>query len=132
MLEAGASPTDADAALNAARALTQSDLQRTDLRDAATSAAASQVASIPAVRQALLDLQRHFGNSHGAVLDGRDIGTIIFPHADVKLFVTASVEARAERRYKEFLSRGETVFSPTSSPTCRRATRPTAPAPPPR
>ena len=109
VLEAGASPADADAALNAARALTQSDLQRTDLRDAATSAAASQVASIPAVRQALLDFQRHFGNSHGAVLDGRDIGTIIFPHADVKLFVTASVEARAERRYKEFLSRGETV-----------------------
>ncbi len=98
VLEAGASPADAEAALHAARALTQSDLQRADLRDAATSAAASQVASIPEVRQALLDFQRHFGNSHGAVLDGRDIGTIIFPHADVKLFVTASVEARAERR----------------------------------
>ena len=110
VLEAGASPADADAALHAARSLTQADLNRADLRDAATSAAASQVASIPAVRQALLDWQRHFGNSHGAVLDGRDIGTIIFPHADVKLFITASVEARAERRYKEFLSRGETVL----------------------
>ena len=110
VLEAGASPADADAALHAARSLTQADLNRADLRDAATSAAASQVASIPAVRQALLDWQRHFGNSHGAVLDGRDIGTIIFPHADVKLFITASVEARAERRYKEFLSRGATVL----------------------
>ncbi|HUM07858.1 MAG TPA: (d)CMP kinase [Acidocella sp.] len=110
VLEAGASPADAEAALHAARSLTQADLNRADLRDAATSAAASQVASIPAVRQALLDWQRHFGNSHGAVLDGRDIGTIIFPHADVKLFITASVEARAERRYKEFLSRGETVL----------------------
>jgi len=109
VLEAGADPADADAALKAAQSLGKADLARTDLRDAATSRAASQVASIPEVRQALLDFQRHFGNSHGAVLDGRDIGTIIFPHADVKLFVTASVEARAERRYKECLARGESV-----------------------
>jgi cytidylate kinase len=61
------------------------------------------------VRQALLDFQRHFGSRNGAVLDGRDIGTIIFPQADVKLFVTASVEARAQRRYQEFLARGEEV-----------------------
>jgi cytidylate kinase len=67
------------------------------------------VASIPQVRKALLHFQRHFGNEHGAVLDGRDVGTIIFPQADVKLFVTASVEARAQRRYQEFLARGETV-----------------------
>jgi cytidylate kinase len=109
VLEAGGDPADVAAALAAAQALGQADLQRTDLRDAATSKAASQVASIPQVRQALLDFQRHFGNAHGAVLDGRDIGTIIFPHADVKLFVTASVEARAQRRYQEFLARGEAV-----------------------
>ncbi|MCB5945100.1 (d)CMP kinase [Acidocella sp. KAb 2-4] len=109
VLEAGADPADTKAALAAAQSLGKADLARTDLRDAATSRAASQVASIPEVRQALLDFQRHFGNSHGAVLDGRDIGTIIFPHADVKLFVTASVEARAERRYKECLARGEPV-----------------------
>ncbi len=109
VLEAGQDPDDVQAALAAAQALGAEDLKRTDLRDAATSKAASQVASIPQVRQALLDFQRHFGNSHGAVLDGRDIGTIIFPHADVKLFVTASVEARAERRYKEFLAKGEAV-----------------------
>ena len=109
VLEAGQDPDDVQAALAAAQALAAEDLKRTDLRDAATSKAASQVASILQVRQALLDFQRHFGNSHGAVLDGRDIGTIIFPHADVKLFVTASVEARAERRYKEFLAKGENI-----------------------
>ena len=109
VLEAGQDPGDVQAALAAAQALAAEDLKRTDLRDAATSKAASQVASILQVRQALLDFQRHFGNSHGAVLDGRDIGTIIFPHADVKLFVTASVEARAERRYKEFLAKGENI-----------------------
>lgn len=109
VLESGRDPADTAAALAAAKALGKADLNRTDLRDAATSKAASQVASIPEVRQALLEFQRHFGNAHGAVLDGRDIGTIIFPQADVKLFVTASVEARAQRRYHEFLTRGEDV-----------------------
>jgi CMP/dCMP kinase len=109
VLEAGGDPGDVTAALAAAQALGPADLHRNDLRDAATSKAASQVASIAQVRQALLDFQRHFGNAHGAVLDGRDIGTIIFPQADVKLFVTASVEARAQRRYQEFLARGEAV-----------------------
>lgn len=109
VLEAGGDPEDVAAALAAARSLGAEDLARSDLRDAATSKAASQVASIAAVRQALLDFQRHFGSRNGAVLDGRDIGTIIFPQADVKLFVTASVEARAQRRYQEFSARGETV-----------------------
>ena len=109
VLEAGADPADPKAALAAAQALEQADLARTDLRDPATSRAASQVASLPAVRQALLAFQRQFGNAHGAVLDGRDIGTIIFPQADVKLFVTASLEARAQRRHAELSGRGDTV-----------------------
>ncbi len=109
VLEAGGDPENVTEALQAAQSLDAEDLARGDLRDAATSKAASQVASIAAVRQALLDFQRHFGSKNGAVLDGRDIGTIIFPQADVKLFVTASVEARAQRRYQEFLSRGESV-----------------------
>ena len=109
VLEAGGDPADVATALAAAQSLDADDLTRNDLRDAATSKAASQVASIAPVRQALLDFQRHFGNRNGAVLDGRDIGTIIFPQADVKLFVTASVEARAQRRYQEFLARGEPV-----------------------
>jgi cytidylate kinase len=109
VLEASGDPADVATALHAAQSLGAEDLARSDLRDAATSKAASQVASIAPVRQALLEFQRHFGNKNGAVLDGRDIGTIIFPQADVKLFVTASVEARAQRRYQEFLARGEAV-----------------------
>lgn len=109
VLEAGGDPADSVVATKAAIALTQADTARTDLRDAATSKAASQVASIPAVRAALLAYQRSYANSNGAVLDGRDIGTVIFPHADVKLFVTASVEARAKRRQAEFIAKGENI-----------------------
>ncbi|WP_298215740.1 (d)CMP kinase [Acidocella sp.] len=109
VLEAGGDPADAQAAAAAARELTEADTAREDLRDAATSRAASQVASIPAVRAALLAYQRGYGGGRGAVLDGRDIGTVIFPDADVKLFVTASVEARAKRRQAEFTARGERV-----------------------
>jgi cytidylate kinase len=68
--------------------------------------AASAVAAIPAVRAALLDFQRGFGRAHGAVLDGRDIGTVVFPDAPVKLFVTASVAERARRRFLELTARG--------------------------
>jgi cytidylate kinase len=109
VLDAGADPADVAAAAAAAQALSEADLGRADLRSPEADKAASQVASIPAVRAALLDYQRGFGAKHGAVLDGRDIGTIVFPHADVKLFVTASLEARAVRRHAELLHRGETV-----------------------
>jgi len=64
------------------------------------------VASIPGVRAALLAFQRKFGADRGAVLDGRDIGTVIFPDADVKLYVDANVDARAQRRWKELAARG--------------------------
>ena len=80
------------------------------LRDEATGAMASRVSVHPAVRQALFDRQRAFATqAGGAVLDGRDIGTVIAPDARVKLFVTASVEARAERRYREMHERGTDV-----------------------
>jgi cytidylate kinase len=68
--------------------------------------AASLVASVPAVRAALLDFQRGFGRANGAVLDGRDIGTVIFPDAPAKLFVTASPEERGRRRWAELRARG--------------------------
>ena len=68
--------------------------------------AASLVASVPAVRAALLAFQRSFGQAHGAVLDGRDIGTVIFPDAPAKLYVTASVEERGRRRWAELRARG--------------------------
>jgi cytidylate kinase len=64
------------------------------------------VAAIPGVRTALLDFQRNFGARAGAVLDGRDIGTVIFPDAPVKLFVTATSTERARRRWSELLARG--------------------------
>ena len=80
------------------------------LRDEATGALASRVSIHPAVRSALFERQRAFATQPGgAVLDGRDIGTVIAPDADVKLFVTASVEARAERRWREMVSRGADV-----------------------
>ena len=109
VLDAAFDPADPIAATEAARALTESDLARDDLRSPEADKAASLVASIPGVRAALLDYQRQYGNKNGAVLDGRDIGTIVFPHADIKLFVTASLDARAERRHNELLRRGEKI-----------------------
>lgn len=106
VLDAGGEPADPVAAETAARALTPADLQRGDLREPAADAAAAAVASIPGVRAALLDFQRRFDHGPGAVLDGRDIGTIVFPHARAKLFVTASVEARGRRRWLELTKRG--------------------------
>ena len=105
VLDAGADPADPDVAAQAAGALQPADLARDDLRGPLADAAATQVAAIPAVRAALLAFQRSFAARGGAVLDGRDIGTVIFPDADVKLFVTASVAARAERRWRELRAR---------------------------
>ncbi|MBD3787851.1 MAG: (d)CMP kinase, partial [Sphingomonadales bacterium] len=86
----------------AARGLTPEDLTRPDLRTLEAGQAASRVAAIPEVRAALLDFQREFARRPGgAVLDGRDIGTVICPDAEVKLFVTASPEVRARRRWLE-------------------------------
>lgn len=86
----------------AARALSPDDLQRDDLRTLEAGQAASRVAVIPEVRAALLDFQRRFARAEGgAVLDGRDIGTVICPEAEVKLYVTASAEVRAHRRWLE-------------------------------
>lgn len=86
----------------AAQGLTADDLARDDLRSMAAGQAASVVAALPAVRAALTDYQRHFARrTGGAVLDGRDIGTVICPDAEVKLFITASAEVRAYRRWLE-------------------------------
>ena len=82
----------------------------TDLRGAEVAQAASKVAAIPEVRAALIDFQRAFARrAGGAVLDGRDIGTVICPEAEVKLFVTASDEVRAHRRFLELAARGDDV-----------------------
>jgi len=86
----------------AAASLSAADLARDDLRSLAAGQAASIVAAIPQVRAALTDFQRRFARqAGGAVLDGRDIGTVICPEAEVKLYVTASPEVRAHRRWLE-------------------------------
>ncbi len=109
VLDAGADPADMAAAQAAARALGPADTARPDLRTPEADRAASTVAGIPEVRAALLEFQRRFGNENGAVLDGRDIGTIIFPNADIKLFVSASLAARAARRHAELRLKGDSV-----------------------
>ena len=107
VLDAGGDPANAAAAEGAAQALQPADLQRSDLRGPQADAAAAAVASIAGVRAALLAFQRNFASPHGAVLDGRDIGTVIFPDAAAKLFVTASLAERARRRWLELRAKGE-------------------------
>jgi len=93
---------DPAVATPAARALDLSLLEDPRLRDDEVTAAASLVAAIPEVRDALLGFQRGFAHRPGgAVLDGRDIGTVVCPDADAKLFLTATPEARALRRSRE-------------------------------
>ncbi len=120
----------------AALALTPEELQQGDLRTAEIAHAASKVAVIPEVRAALVDFQRNFARrAGGAVLDGRDIGTVICPDADVKLFVTASPEVRAERRFLELRDKGsdvspEQVLADVRERDARDAERSTAPMKP--
>ncbi len=106
VLDANGDPKDPAIAEAAARRLDPADLARDDLRGPAADAASSAVAAIPGVRAALLDFQRGFATKGGAVLDGRDIGTVIFPEARTKLFVTASPAERARRRWLELLAKG--------------------------
>ncbi len=79
-----------------------------DIRTQDIARGASRVSQHPQVREALLGLQRRLGADGGVVLEGRDIGTVVFPDAEVKLFLTASVEVRGRRRYDELRARGET------------------------
>ncbi len=116
IIEAGADPADPGAAVAAARRVTPAVLGDPLLPSEAVARAASIVAAIPAARGALLAVQRDFAahppeaangaKTRGAVLDGRDIGTVVCPEAAVKLFVTASPAARAERRVRELRERG--------------------------
>lgn len=69
----------------------------------------SEVAAIPEVRRRLVDIQRSMAEQGGLVMDGRDIGTVVFPHADVKIFMTADEDVRVERRYSELVNKGECV-----------------------
>src|SRR6478752_720671 len=109
-LAKGEDPTDADAASASAKALDPGTLGDPELRAPGLGEAASLVAKHPKVRQELLAYQRSFSRQKpGAVLDGRDIGTVICPDADVKLFVTATPEERARRRFRELTQTGSPV-----------------------
>jgi cytidylate kinase len=108
--DAGADPADAGAAEAAAEALDLSAIDDARIRSDAVGQAASIVAALPGVRAILLEAQRAFARRPGgAVLDGRDIATVVCPDADVKLFVTASLAARAQRRHAELAARGDSV-----------------------
>jgi cytidylate kinase len=108
LIDQGLSLTDASAAARVAASLDIARLDDPRLKGREMGDAASVVSAHQPVRDALLDLQRRFAaQPGGAVLDGRDIGTVICPGADAKLFVTATPEERARRRHGEFLSRNE-------------------------
>ena len=80
-----------------------------DIRGIEVSRRVSIIAAMPFVREALVAMQRKMGEEGGVVMDGRDIGTTVFPNAELKIFVTASAEVRAQRRYDELTAKGETV-----------------------
>ena len=81
----------------------------TEIRTPAASMAASAVSAVPAVRDFLFETQRAIARSHSCIMDGRDIGTVVLPDAQVKVFLTASPELRARRRYDELIAKGQTV-----------------------
>lgn len=110
VLDGGGDPANEAAAVAAAEALDLARIDESRIRTSAVGLAASKVAAMPAVRIVLREAQRTFADDPaGAVIDGRDIGTVIAPHAEVKLFVTASLAVRTERRLKELRGRGETI-----------------------
>ena len=132
-LNLGRGVIDPVAAEEIAKRLTPEDLARDDLRTSLAARAASKVAVLPNVRAALLDFQRKFARRNGgAVIDGRDIGTVICPEAEVKLFVTASDDIRAKRRFEELSTDNpelklETVLNDIRARDKRDAERDTSP-----
>ena len=110
LIDAGQSPSDVKAAAAAAKALDPSHFDEVALKAHSISEAASIVSAIPEVREALLAFQRDFAaRPPGAVLDGRDIGTVICPNADVKIYVTATPDVRARRRVAEYKAQGRNI-----------------------
>jgi cytidylate kinase len=115
-LESGMSLDDELSVANAAKALKVAfDGERIllsgrevqdEIRQERVGNSASKIAALPAVRAALVELQHGFRRAPGLVADGRDMGTVIFPDAPLKVFLTASVEARADRRYKQLIDKG--------------------------
>lgn len=110
MLDAGLDPHDEANAVKTSEILDIDGIDDARLRTDQVSEAASIVAAMPGVRAAILDFQRSFANKPpGAILDGRDIGTVVCPGAPVKLYVSASPQTRANRRFLELKANGEDV-----------------------
>jgi len=132
----GIDPADKLAAISAAKKLCAQDLTNPQLRREEVGSAASIISSYPEVREILLQFQRDFAaHEDGAVLDGRDIGTVVCPDADVKLFITASIESRAKRRFDELEGQGielsyDSVMADLLERDERDANRSTAPLKP--
>ncbi len=118
-LEAGLEPEDGESIAEVARSL---DLDFADeglvcdgepvgdeIRTPEVSQTTSEISSLPEVREALLGVQRRIGRRRDSVLEGRDIGTVVFPEAEVKIFLTASAEERGRRRWEELVERGESA-----------------------
>ena len=80
-----------------------------DLNSLVVSNEVSNIAAVPEIRAKLVKLQREIDRSNGIIMDGRDIGSVVFPDADIKLFLTASIEVRAKRRYDELIKKGANV-----------------------
>jgi CMP/dCMP kinase len=121
MLERADRLDDVEQAVNAAKMLDPMAFDETELRRHAVGETASVISAIPQVRAALLAFQRDFGRTPpGAVLDGRDIGTVVFPDAEIKIFVTASPEARARRRAADLERAGERIDYPDVLADIRR------------
>lgn len=102
------------------------------IRRPEVSTAASKISAIPEVRAFLLDMQRDLAKTNNVIMDGRDIGTVVLPHADAKIFLVASAEARAQRRHAELIQRGmetdyETVLHDILERDARDSGRETAP-----
>ena len=115
LLTKGMNEKDSQSAEKVARQVSIASIDHTGIRTQAVSDLASKIAAIPGVRQELLDRQRRFAQNpdpgkDGAILDGRDIGTIVCPHADFKIFIMADLEIRAKRRWKELLRSDPTVI----------------------
>ena len=111
ILHENADPANREVAIKAAKDLRPEDLKNKHLYDEGVGNAASIVSAIPEVRGILLQFQQDFAKApEGAVLDGRDIGTVICPDADYKFFITADIEARANRRFKQLQTKGIPVI----------------------
>ena len=115
MLTKGMNEKDSQSAEKVARQVSIDSIDHTGIRTRAVSNLASKIATIPGVREELLDRQRRFAQNpdpgkDGAILDGRDIGTVVCPHADFKIFIMADLEIRAKRRWKELLQSDPTVI----------------------